>query len=480
MQVGIGMRTVGVLALAVGIAPARDARAQGPVQELPSGATVKAELERAAFAGLLQDPASRDAAIERDIQFRTSFGLRADRAYVESLYANPDRTTRVREIALFTPEERQEVTERFAMQESMGAVDGYMLADRARSTGYAGIHREPTTGVVVVNHTVAVDPATRQSLNRLVPDAGRLRIQIVRFSLNDLASHVEAARAQVAADPTLASIITGVNVDIPTNGIDIRLSPGGQVDAILPQTLGLPPEVPLSVHVEPPFEDASLRDDRANVPALEGGNGIWVLDTGKVCTVGYELTNTLDPAAGWLVTAAHCAHNPSGYADDSKVYHGDPNLGMANLEFVGTFNAADPMTSSSDLGYVKVINDNWIGEKVHMDAGLPMKPVVGVQPAYTGQHVCFTGATSNFTQCSGVVTNPAFGGSGYTNSILVDCGGRGGDSGGPLFFIRTDGGVDVLGVHRSVTGPDADDDCNDESVFTKNSQLRWLFDVDYA
>ncbi|MCV7351946.1 endopeptidase [Mycobacterium parmense] len=226
---------------------------------------------------------------------------------------------------------------------------------------------------------------------------------------------------------------------------------------LLRRTADPPPDEP------PPPATAPI--DLPVAGAIGPGAGIYVDyedgSGGIACTAGF-LVRTSTGRAG-VLTAGHC--NRPGEA--SKV---TMNLaGILPYATLGTFTETvddEALTDKHDIGLIMLDGDN-IPRTSAIGAALPVSGVAS--NLELGDQLCKFGMTSNAAACGEVVE--------VTDSKVVFLApGKCGDSGGPVYLMRSDGTASAVGIHvRGGDPKNPNAGCSAPATFSVAEQLRpWL------
>lgn len=412
--------TLGVGALVATGLPASTEASAGQI-DAPEWGTVEQrfDLMRDDFARQSQDPAWVESVQADDILFRSELGFETDALYVRSLYDNPSRSVGYRLGALFTPDEATEMAIRSDLVPTQGEIDVLMRSKYPDIYGGTWMD-QPGGGLIAVHVTEPEQiPTIRQELERLLPHRERLRISDVGHSLVSLqAADQDLSRLAKAADPAIANL-TSHYVNVKNNSVVVTVKPGELGDPELSEVLNSY-DVPVSLsESEALFTDAGLGD--VPVPPLGGGLGYYIPGA-DYCGIGFALRKWF-LTEGWFVSAGHCqAAQPL----DSKAKHDATFIGLSKGWIVSNY---------EDLGYVQVVNDDWIGPKVAISStGTAFWPISQVVTEwYQGNPACLTRAWAGTVSCS-TIESGSFSSGNDWDQILFNHAANEGDSGGPLFY----------------------------------------------
>jgi hypothetical protein len=222
-------------------------------------------------------------------------------------------------------------------------------------------------------------------------------------------------RAQVVVDDRPPAVHR-VSV-LPTGaGLGVEVSPDGRTDeAALESALGVPVELVIS---DAPEE---LRRP-ANGPPWPGGARLTGRDT---CTAGFGV-RSLDSVSHGLLTAGHCDGDARGEFRNGRRLVG-PDEGVA-----------DPTLDS------KLVPDR---AAARIRSG---RHVRGQRSNVAGDEVCMSGAGTGAHCGMRIVNVDAFvrpaGATAFTKVVVAEGTAGPGDSGGPVFTIAGDGGVEARGT----------------------------------
>ncbi|MFZ2503430.1 MAG: hypothetical protein WAW88_12230 [Nocardioides sp.] len=267
--------------------------------------------------------------------------------------------------------------------------------------------------------------------------------------------------------------LTGLVAEI--TGADLKAA--GTIQEVadgLTKTVGVPVDVRLGQELTP----QTRRNDSA---PWQGGGQLRFPGNGAFCTSGFAVLTS--GGAGRLLTAGHCNPAAGSRVNDGA---GDQIAAAGTSQFAGNYDSLliDPSASPATIG--KVFGGPW-------DAGTGHNRyqfhVGGAAPPSVGDTVCVSGANSG-EHCNREIVD---------TGVTLNCYGHtctgfiyrgpgvttvGGDSGAPVYVMRSDGRIGARGIHsgglNTVTCPtdtavDPDGNCSSRSFAIGIHQLtdRW-------
>lgn len=241
--------------------------------------------------------------------------------------------------------------------------------------------------------------------------------------------------------------------------------------------------VPVEVRAGQEWVSQTRRNDSA---PWQGGGQLRFAANGNFCTAGFAVLTS--GGAGRLLTAGHCNPGAASRVNDGA---GEQIAAANTSRFDGNFDSLliDPSASPGTVG--KVFGGAWnagtTASRYQLHVGGSAAPSVGdtvcISGANSGEHCGRTITDTGVTyDCSGrVCTGFIYSGSGVTSV--------GGDSGAPVYAMRSDGRVSARGIHsgglNQVTCPtstavDPGSNCSSRSIAVGIHQLlnRWNVTVE--
>lgn len=356
------------------------------------------------FAGLLALAALAPGASANDedfaaevtaaVNFRTLFGLQADRSYAEEVARDPSATRRLG--APLTASEAAEIDRRAAFAARLDPVIERLDADARFAGAWINQRAGGRLEVSVAREAAAV----KESIMGLMPSDGEVNVTTTAYSKADL----EATRATVEASWSKLVArgipIRSVWINHVTSQVEVGLADLSQAAAIS-DLFG--PSVSTALE-----EGGSLvACSRANCAnPMKGGLYIYVTG-GPACTsafMGRKTTAAAPPNEWYIITAGHCFDGTAAGADwkHADVVQGDEG---ADAFITGGVTA-------SDSGVIKMRAWDTPTNQVltTVVSSITSKRTNGVQ--LVGNAVCRAGASSNNYDCGTI----------YRRDVRVDIG----------------------------------------------------------
>jgi hypothetical protein len=295
-----------------------------------------------------------DSDIARAIRFRTSFGLRADHAYVESSYVDPGSFPDNGWGIPLSNLEGDDLRLRLGVQESLGEASGYAR----KQGGYAGVYIDQ------LNHGVPVflfrgDSAThRANIAARLPRETRFEVRDVEWSYAQLETTANAVEADM---PTLAEQgidVTEIGIRVEPNVVLIGvLNPSESTSSELVSRYGAAVDV---VPDEPAIADSCT--DIVVCQPMKAGIEIHPhgarSNGGKgYCTDAF-LARYYDSGTHYAaVTAGHCLVANNGNANLNWYFNDPVTDGSGNkigLQKSGSWYAG----ATADVGFIEIPSDS--------------------------------------------------------------------------------------------------------------------------
>ncbi len=255
----------------------------------------------------------------------------------------------------------------------------------------------------------------------------RVRVAPARYSRAELDTAAEAIRAVIGSDPD--SMLNDVKLRADGSGLVLSVSDRDRPTAMTDLLRRLPHVgVAITTVREPKPQPMSRLND---FPPWHGGAWILTTDGFKVgaCTSGFGVRNS---TSRYILTAGHCGEIGETFRDWRGEY-----IGRMVRKRVGNDIALISVPSVS--------NEIEIGSLTSGQRGR----VIGWGKVYPGQWVCQSGArTAEMDGHALCGYQVAFEGGLHWNAYYTGSGPpvRSGDSGGPVFSWRLEGGLIALGI----------------------------------
>lgn len=254
--------------------------------------------------------------LARQLDFRRTFGLNDDEVYVTGLLAAPEGLDTTYG-ALLTPEEQDDMDQRFAVADSLHEVDAY--AAQAAPDTYAGVYTDQAAGGLVYVGFTSDGARHLSELRKRFSYPGRLRLFPATRTLAQLRTVLDDV---TAALPQLRD--AGVDVRIAAlntaaNSVDVSLeTPSAVADQELQSRFGSVVRVTGTA--------SPSTTDRTN-DGVPFKGGIEEYDTRVSCTSAFVMRRqtgsllSLQPYDYFMLTAGHC------FPLNTRVFHFIHTLG---------------------------------------------------------------------------------------------------------------------------------------------------------
>lgn len=160
------------------------------------------------------------------IRFRTSFGLRADEAWIRAVAADPASGRGVAAYGVpLTPHERAELDLRQRNAEAI--VEGIRAYGLGHPAQWAGVFIDPeASGVVVAQFARALEDH-EQAIRRILHPDARFEVRLARWSLLELEALTQQVKAGEAFLSSVDASLSSVSVHESSNRVRLRSAPGG-------------------------------------------------------------------------------------------------------------------------------------------------------------------------------------------------------------------------------------------------------------
>src|SRR5690625_1966432 len=191
-----------------------------------------------------------------------------------------------------------------------------------------------------------------------------------------------------------------------------------------------------------------------NVTPADGSDGI-------ACTAGF-LVHTKDDRPA-LLSAGHC--NKPGGPGTVAIHHG----GLYKYPVIGSFTETiydGNDWNDFDIGLISLDRTG----KIPLSAEVDGQPVIGLADRVEiGDTVCHFGIRSGGAMCGPVAASE-------DNKIRFAASAKCGDSGGPAYRVRADGGVDAVGIFTAVSNGDySEPSCDGPHAYSVAQLIKpWL------
>jgi hypothetical protein len=165
------------------------------------------------------------------ILFRTTFGLRADEAWIRRVAADPDSQIAVVAYSVpLTPAERRELDQRSQTTSQLTKIVASYGAGFPDE--WAGLYIDQQRGGTVVAQFKRDLAAHQLALWRLVNPLAALEVRQVRWSLLELEALAERVKVDAAWFPSISATWMGGGIDVSGNAVNVRVATGNP--AVLP------------------------------------------------------------------------------------------------------------------------------------------------------------------------------------------------------------------------------------------------------
>jgi hypothetical protein len=297
-----------VITLAVGVIAAVAFGLLGGTGVLLSGEPAQEPQPRPAPGAVDVAPPLPDDRFQHVLRLRESLGLRADPAFVRSLYdlASGVETVTAADSRYFnmpvTPDEAAALNIRFLLQSVLGVHGDAIHRDLGPLDAGVILSDEfGPQGAILIQTAGPIPDATKQSiLSRLGPEVQQyVRFREVPHSLQDLRAAVDEIGAYLASRGIEAG--TGTT---PQEGSVLVMIYGPADDALMAEIRSLVAPIPVTVWPYARIVDqGKYKNDDIGYALVEGGqtlnNGY-----GDACTSGFAVHGYYGP---FLLTAGHCS-----------------------------------------------------------------------------------------------------------------------------------------------------------------------------
>lgn len=384
-----------------------------------------------ANAGPPQAPPERLKTTADSIQVRLMYGLRADRAFVESLgqVASP-----LLGIPL-SKSEQAEMERRKRVQDSLDPLKAYAQSADAL---FAGMFIDQAAGGILdIALTAAAPQSVRNDLLSIAPREAAVRFRTVSFSMAELQSVRNELQKLAATEPQdVQSGIGAISTDVRSNVVRVAVSAADRpvLEPALVSTFGDRIAV---------VDDFVLQNEactsRSSCTPYRAGIQIYPPGSSGYCTTGFTAKKN-GAANYYLLTAGHCGLLNSAWL------HDEVQVGLVKIRAYANGGATDAAAISrpGTAGH-----KNWIfvtnGEKSRTVTARQ-----GQDADSVGESVCLSGVTSGFScgTITDVDVDNVFDGSITQNNLrTANYISTGGDSGSPIFYGNT-----AKGIHKGSLG----------------------------
>lgn len=296
-------------------------------------------------------PASAgEVAINDAMEFRETFGLRADAQFVKEAAEDPNFS----DVAWGVPLNKSELADlerRVEVREAIGPAVGYLL----QQPDEAGFYTDQLDGGIPVFLFAGNIESHRAALATLLPDWVTYRVRQVdrsRSELNQIKNAVvdDATRLAVAG-----AELVSAGPHIATNTVDVGVSGDVERARHLLEKYG---DAVVVREDRPAVLDTC--DDIENCPRAKAGIAIQPHGSLSVCTAGW-LGRRWDDSAPHdlvMVTAGHCIKWDTDWGNDTSWHLLDGTcVGGASSKY-----APDPWVDgqNADVGFIAIKNDSCI------------------------------------------------------------------------------------------------------------------------
>jgi hypothetical protein len=344
------------------------------------------------------------------------------------------------------------------------AYAGYYVDERAGGIIYIGF-----TG----NQAEQVE-ALKRSAGLMTPDRIAPYPEVPMHTFSELRSlQGEIASLAGSSQPGL---ITGAEVNLQDNRVDVGASNVGETTSLLEESFGASAPIDVTYQATArPRRDSRERiegpiraGDLIRLNDREGGSVDEKL-TGSVCTAGFGAfdqatsnTNTIIKRM-FVLTAGHCmviGHEVMRRSDPSQTQK--QWIGFVKREGLDN----NGTTTDVDVAAIRLENPAIVPRKIFTAPNAARIPVksIGVAPGI-GTNICYSGITSNRVRCGPIIGPPEeFPRDEGTNWTTVEVCFReyieGGDSGSPAWIEGTGTAVGIM-----TTGFDETENAEPEACF---------------
>jgi hypothetical protein len=370
-----------------------------------------------------------DHEIDEAMRFRSDFGLRADRVFVEDTLANVDLDRATWGVPL-TKAELVEMSERARIGES---AEPLMEYGRSRPGVFGGAYIDQPAGGVV--NVLVTDDADAPQWTQLAPTGATVKVRTVARTEKELDTIHDRIMEDWRVIERHGVSLQYISTEIPDNVVEVGvkgLTPAAK------ETLKADYGPGVRVVEDETFGPAACPDSNCANP-LKAGLKIDIPAGGGSCTSGFHTRGYGGNIK--MLTAGHCNE---GLAIPSAQYE-HPGFGDIG-RFVETSITNTPYELKADAGLINIW-DSQGSRKFFVSVAQGLRNVTAVQnktQEIVGQVVCKSGFVGGYG-CGYLETTSAtynaYGHLFYKQRRASTSNAKGGDSGGPVFYGTTAKGV---------------------------------------